>query len=1107
MHKILANCLLLIAFFPGLANGQLPDEQPPDKQPPDGGPKRLAADLLRDCGVQGGLVVHVGCGDGQLTAELLAGDRYRVHGLDTDPANVARAREHVRSLGRYGAVSVDRFDGTQLPYAENLVNLLVAEDVGRVSMAEVMRVLVPRGVACLKTDGRWTKTVKPWPAEIDEWTHWLHGADGNAVAQDTVAGPPRRLQWIAGPVWSRHHNSVPSVSAVVSAGGRLFSIVDDAPVSMDGSAPDRWSLVARDAFNGLLLWKKPMPEWGWKTWSAQWTCRFTVPTNLPRRLVAVGDRVYVTLAFNAPLTELDAATGEVRRVLPGTEFTDEILYHQGRLILALNQAPQRPGAAAADRRGEVDDPPVKKWVAAVEAETGRMLWKTGDYVGLQSKTGSMDRINHLSMCAGDGAVFFVDRDRIVSLDLETGRQRWQIPRPVVPENKMRYDIRITDMCSLVFQAGTLYFAQLDPDREIDWREIRGRLHAFSAEDGRELWNHACASWGWGHPADVFVVDGLVWVHGYQDGPRKGREFRPNSAADLTTGNSWVGSESSWILGLDPATGEVKRKVSNFEAFNNGHHHRCYRNKATTRFMMTSFRGLEFIPWDGDRAQLNHWARGTCRLGSIPCNGLVYATPHPCDCYIPSKLTGFVALAGEGRGAGDEGRGTRDEGRGARDEGRGVGDEGGGKGEQAGRRLRLERGPAYVPDALTASSVASRPSPLAPRPFDDWPIYRHDPQRSGTTPSPLPAELHKTWETDLGTRPSACVVVGQTVFVAAVDGHQVLALDTGDGKTLWTFTAGGRVDTPPTICDGRAYFGSADGYVYCLRCSDGQLVWRFRGAPTDRLVGAMDGIESAWPVHGSVLVGDGTVYFTAGRSSFLDGGIFAFALDSLTGKVLSSRQIATPYTMEVDKGRDGSVDTGLLADVLVARGESVYMRQHRLFPADGQADDGRPLRSTAGLLDDSWFSRTRWYLGGKPWADYCVFDAETVYGVAARAGTSTDGAFFTPGAEGYELFAADVSSSKRRWSLRVPVRVTSMVLAGQTLLAAGTPDAIDPTDAWAAYDGSRGGHLWALSAEDGKVLAKYDLAAPPVLDGMAASGGRLLVSTIDGKVLCYGQKGR
>ena len=49
--------------------------------------------------VQGGLVVHVGCGDGKLTTALLVNDRYLVHGLDADPANVAKARAHIRSLG------------------------------------------------------------------------------------------------------------------------------------------------------------------------------------------------------------------------------------------------------------------------------------------------------------------------------------------------------------------------------------------------------------------------------------------------------------------------------------------------------------------------------------------------------------------------------------------------------------------------------------------------------------------------------------------------------------------------------------------------------------------------------------------------------------------------------------------------------------------------------------------------------------------------------------------------------------------------------------------------------------------------------------------------
>jgi hypothetical protein len=167
---------------------------------------------------------------------------------------------------------------------------------------------------------------------------------------------------------------------------------------MDATAPDKWVLVARDAFNGLLLWKKPISDWGWKAWSAQWTCRFTVPTHVPRRLVAVSDRVYVTLGVNAPLSELDATTGDVVRVLEGTEFTDEIICQQGRLILSLNKAEQRPGGS---RRGEADESPVRKWVAAVDVRSGGMLWMRGDYVGLRSKTGSMDRISHLSMCASD----------------------------------------------------------------------------------------------------------------------------------------------------------------------------------------------------------------------------------------------------------------------------------------------------------------------------------------------------------------------------------------------------------------------------------------------------------------------------------------------------------------------------------------------------------------------------------------------------------------------------------------------------------------------------------------------------------------------------------
>ncbi|MHC4178179.1 MAG: class I SAM-dependent methyltransferase, partial [Planctomycetota bacterium] len=193
---------------------------------------QTAEEILQATGVKGGLIVHLGCGHGKLTAALRAGDGFLVHGLDASAVSVRRAREHIRSLGLYGEVSVQRWTSDRLPHIDSFVNLLVAEDLGKISMGEVLRVLVPGGVAYIRQDGRWTKTVKAWPKQLDQWTHWLHGPDGNAVSHDAIAGPPRGLQWIAKPLWSRHHNTVPSLSALVSAGGRIFYIVDEAPPGM-----------------------------------------------------------------------------------------------------------------------------------------------------------------------------------------------------------------------------------------------------------------------------------------------------------------------------------------------------------------------------------------------------------------------------------------------------------------------------------------------------------------------------------------------------------------------------------------------------------------------------------------------------------------------------------------------------------------------------------------------------------------------------------------------------------------------------------------------------------------------------------------------------------
>ncbi|MHC4146948.1 MAG: class I SAM-dependent methyltransferase, partial [Planctomycetota bacterium] len=134
-----------------------------------------------------------------------------MHGLDTDPGNVEKARVNIRSQGVYGRVSVMELSGRRLPYADNLINLIVAEDQGGISTDELMRVVVPNGVALVRQGQEWRKTVKPRPAEIDEWRQYLHDADNNAVAHDSVVGPPRHLQWVDEPGWSRSHMGIPTV--------------------------------------------------------------------------------------------------------------------------------------------------------------------------------------------------------------------------------------------------------------------------------------------------------------------------------------------------------------------------------------------------------------------------------------------------------------------------------------------------------------------------------------------------------------------------------------------------------------------------------------------------------------------------------------------------------------------------------------------------------------------------------------------------------------------------------------------------------------------------------------------------------------------------------
>jgi hypothetical protein len=155
----------------------------------------------------------------------------------------------------------------------------------------------------------------------------------------------------------------------------------------------------------------------------------------------------------------------------------------------------------------------------------------------------------------------------------------------------------------------------------------------------------------------------------------------------------------------------------------------------------------------------------------------------------------------------------------------------------------------------------------------------------------------------------------------------------DGREQWRFVAGGRIDSPPTVFGDLVLFGCADGYVYCLRTTDGELAWKFRAAPQDRRIVAFGQLESAWRVHGSILLDDGVAYCTAGRSTFLDGGIWVYGLEPNTGEVLHQTRLDTWSPRRHDAEGKPFIPSyhieGAHSDILVGENDHIYLGQYKL----------------------------------------------------------------------------------------------------------------------------------------------------------------------------------
>jgi hypothetical protein len=101
------------------------------------------------------------------------------------------------------------------------------------------------------------------------------------------------------------------------------------------------------------------------------------------------------------------------------------------------------------------------------------------------------------------------------------------------------------------------------------------------------------------------------------------------------------------------------------------------------------------------------------------------------------------------------------------------------------------------------------------------------------------------------------------------------------KENWRFDTGGMVTGTPIVSGGSVYVGSWDGFMYALRESTGELLWKFN-AGTIRV----DPCDSTFGIDNTAALSEGKLFF-AGANCDL------YALNPTTGSVIWKTQLADP----------------------------------------------------------------------------------------------------------------------------------------------------------------------------------------------------------------------
>ncbi len=393
-------------------------------------------------------------------------------------------------------------------------------------------------------------------------------------------------------------------------------------------------------------------------------------------------------------------------------------------------------------------------------------------------------------------------------------------------------------------------------------------------------------------------------------------------------------------------------------------------------------------------------------------------------------------------------------------------------------------------------------------YYDWPMWRYDHNRSASTPEQLADKLYLQWQLNYSAREPVWddplnqnlmqfdrifepVVAENKIFIGFNDQDKVSALDINSGKELWQFFTDGPVRLPLAYREGKIFFTSDDGYLYCLDAVSGILVWKRMLAPaSNKLLGNKRYI-SMWPARGGIVIKDNVIYTAA--SIFPMMGTFIYAINADDGSVIWKNEgTGSNYILQPHR-------SPAFADVapqgcFTISGNRLLVAGGRSVPAGFDSHTGEKLfyqlsasGKTGGAFtcanDRVFFNHYRGRLTS-------MYDSENGNKLISLAGEypviEDDNIYFS----GKNITSVILNEEKKLdtlWKIDIPAR-TDLIKAGDCLYAA------DSTGIYAVR----------LNGNASPTLI-WNFPSDRTIDRLVASNGKLIAVTNDGTIMVFGDK--